>query len=121
VIKKSIIISFALIGTWTFTTAFFFSSCQGNQEKSDGEGLRHFKVSPIALDSAAGWGYRILDDTIPVIEQRFIPGVQGSTGFKTKDQALKTGVLVVSKLNKGIWPPTITTQELDSLGITYQH
>jgi len=121
VTKKSTFNRFALICAWTFTAAFFFSSCKGNKEKSGGEGPRHFRVSPIKPDSATDWGYRILEDTIPVIEQRFIPGVQGTVGFETKDQALKTGALVVSKLNKGIWPPTITMQELDSLGIVYPH
>lgn len=104
----------------TFAGSASLTSCNGNKGKgSNSEGLRNFKVSTIALDSL-GWGYRIYEDTVPVIEQKFIPGVQGTNGFKTEEQALKTGQLVVSKLERGIWPPAISEQELDSMGITYK-
>jgi hypothetical protein len=114
-------ISFAHICLLTFACLFSFSSCKGKKEKPDSEGLRNFKVTTMALDSAAGWGYRIYEDTTAVIEQKFIPGVPGKAGFKTEEQALKTGGLVVRKLQKGIWPPSISPEELDSLDITYQH
>ena len=105
-----------------FAGAAGLYSCNGSKDKSsNSEGLRNFKVTAIQLDSAAGWGYRINQDTVPVIEQKFIPGVQGKAGFKTKQEAVKTGDLVVSKLEKGIWPPSVSLEELDSLGITFQH
>lgn len=120
-IKKSNI-KIALICILTFAGAAGLYSCNKGKEKSaDSEGLRNFKVTAIPLDSAAGWGYRIYQDTIPVIEQKFIPGVQGNAGFKTEQEALKTGALVISKLEKGIWPPSVSEKELDSLGITFQH
>lgn len=119
--KKSII-KIALICILTFAGSAGLYSCNGSKDKSsNSEGLRNFKVTTILLDSAAGWGYRIYQDTIPVIEQKFIPGVQGRVGFKTEQEATKTGELVISKLGKGIWPPSVSEEELDSLGITLQH
>jgi len=119
VTKKSII-KIALICILTFAGAAFLSSCNGGKKSADSEGLRNFKVTAISLDSA-GWGYRIHQDTVPVIEQKFIPGLPGRAGFKTEKEALKTGALVVSKLEKGIWPPSVSEEELDSLGITFAH
>jgi len=119
VIKSSNIFRSALICTWAFTAAVFFSSCNGNKENASSEGLRDYKVSSIRLDST--WGYRISQDTVPVIEQKIIPGLPGNAGFNTEQEALKTGRLVVKKLNQGIFPPSVSRQELDSLGIIYQH
>lgn len=118
--KKKSSIKIALICILAFAGSAGLYSCNGGKEKSsNSEGLRNFKVSAIPLNSA-GWGYRIFEDTIPVIEQKFIPGVPGNAGFKTEQEAIKTGNLVKSKLEMGIWPPSISEQELDSLGITFK-
>jgi len=118
VIKSSKNFRSALICTWAFAAAVFLSSCDGNKKNASSEGLRAYKVSAIHLDST--WGYRISQDTVPVIEQKIIPGLPGNAGFSTEQEALKTGDLVVKKLNQGIFPPSVSRQELDSLGITYQ-
>ncbi|MCF0054898.1 DUF4907 domain-containing protein [Dyadobacter sp. CY356] len=119
--KQQSIIKIALICILTFAGSAGLYSCNGSKDKSsNSEGLRNFMVTAIPLDSA-GWGYRIYEDTIPVIEQKFIPGVPGNAGFKTEQEAIKTGGLVKSKLEKGIWPPSVSEEELDSLGINFKH
>lgn len=82
------------------------------------EGFRLLKAE--AFQRKAGWGYLILQDTTAIIEQPFLPGVPGTKSFETKELALKTASLVIYKLEHAIFPPTITLEELDSLGVNYK-
>lgn len=68
-------------------------------------------------NSVSGWGYEVLMDNRPYIHQEHIPSIPGNMGFATKEDAEKTAQLVIKKIEKGIMPPSITPQELDSLGI----
>lgn len=107
-----------IIGLLAFAAAICFVFLKGRKTDQGGEGLSRFKVETIRADS--GWGYRIRQDTTPVIEQKVIPGVPGANGFRTEQEAAKTAALVKDKLSKGIFPPTISAAELDSLGIDYK-
>ena len=64
-----------------------------------------------------GWGYQILIDGETFIIQPHIPSVQGNKGFKTEAQAKKTAEFMIHKLNNNVFPPTVSPQELDSLGV----
>ena len=66
-----------------------------------------------------GFGFEILQGTNPLIIQPHIPAIQGIKGFKTKEQASIVGNYMIYKINHGIMPPSISVQDLDSLGITY--
>ncbi|WP_229248634.1 DUF4907 domain-containing protein [Dyadobacter sandarakinus] len=94
--------------------AFAIAALFFYRTSSIGEGYGRIKVK--AYQVTEGWGYRIYDDTTLIIEQPVIPGIPGTAGFKTRQDALKTGELVQQKLSRGIFPPTITAEELDSLG-----
>jgi hypothetical protein len=63
-----------------------------------------------------GWGYNILADGKVHIKQQYIPAVPGKHGFKSEADALMVGNLVVKKITAN-QQPTITLQELDSLGL----
>ncbi len=67
-----------------------------------------------------GWAYIIKMNGKQMINQKFIPGVQGKQAFTTEDEARKVGELVKSKLENNIMPPAIRLSELDSLGVTYK-
>lgn len=111
--KKKLI---AIIGILAFAAAtYIFLSKE--DVGADGKGLRRLKVETFKFES--GWGYRILDKGTPIIEQHSIPGIPGNSGFKDEKSALKTAKLVGQKLEKGIFPPSISMSELDSLGIEY--
>ncbi len=64
-----------------------------------------------------GWGYNILNQGELYISQPHIPAVSGNKGFDTEEKANTTAAFIVIKLNKGIFPPTISPEELDSLGV----
>ncbi|MFN5911173.1 MAG: DUF4907 domain-containing protein [Bacteroidota bacterium] len=65
----------------------------------------------------SGWGYQILQDGKLAIDQKHIPVIQGYRGFSTKENAEKTANYIVDKLERGIFPPTLTIEELDSLEV----
>ncbi|WAC13192.1 DUF4907 domain-containing protein [Dyadobacter pollutisoli] len=109
----------SIIGILAFAVAayFLFSVYKKGNLSLGREGLSRFSVQTIKVPS--GWGYRIYQDTTAVIEQRFIPGAPGTQGFASQNEARKTGELVQMKLDQGIFPPSITTRDLDSLGVKY--
>jgi hypothetical protein len=69
------------------------------------------------IPTANGYGYQIYSDGKLLIEQKNIPAVQGMQYFKTDFQAKRTGDFVAEKIRKGIMPPSVTRNELDSLGV----
>src|SRR6185437_4959538 len=64
-----------------------------------------------------GWGYDIYVDSQLYVHQPHIPAFSGERGFKTEEQAIKVGGLVMQKIKDNIIPPTVSKEELDSLKI----
>lgn len=63
------------------------------------------------------WGYNILIDGNIYVHQPNIPAVSGGYGFKTEQDAQKVAELVVNKIRNNMLPPTVSVEELQSLGI----
>jgi|688.fasta_scaffold1663931_1 hypothetical protein len=68
-----------------------------------------------------GWGYRISEKGKQIIDQQSIPGIPGNQGFRTSEEAKKVAELVIEKLEKGSFPPTISEEELQKLGISWRN
>jgi hypothetical protein len=62
------------------------------------------------------WCYDIYKDGNISIHQNSIPGVAGINGFSTKEKAEKVAQLVVTKIQKGEMPPTVTQEEMKAVG-----
>lgn len=63
------------------------------------------------------FGYNILKNGKTIIHQPHLPGVAGKRGFSSEADAKLVASLAVTKINRQIFPPTITRAELDSLGV----
>jgi len=72
------------------------------------------KVQPLKTES--GWGYIITKDEKIIIKQTFIPVISENKSFKTENEALKVGNLVLQKLKDDL-SPTITKKDLFLLAI----
>jgi hypothetical protein len=68
-----------------------------------------------------GWGYRISEKGKQIIDQQTIPGIPGNQGFSSSADAQKVAELVIDKLEKGTFPPTISEEELQKLGISWRN
>jgi len=61
--------------------------------------------------------YDVLADGKTLIHQPSIPGLPGNEGFKTKLDAEKVAMLIISKIKKGEMPPSVTLDELKKLKV----
>jgi hypothetical protein len=76
-----------------------------------------FKVDSVEHNGQSGWGYDIMVNGKIHIHQPNIPSVMGNTGFSSIDKALRAGEFVIYKMKHNMLPPSVTPEELDSLGV----
>ncbi len=65
------------------------------------------------------YGYDIYLKGRLLIHQPTIPSLKGTKGFQKKEEARKVALLVIEKIRKGIMPPTITLEEMKSVGVIF--
>ncbi len=106
--------SLALLAGLLFTT-----SCNNNSndKKQAPSGDDRLPVKVIAVPSGKGWGYQVYVDDKLYIDQTNIPAVPGLQTFKSEEEALKIGNLVVSKMKDK--KRTVTIQDLKDAHITF--
>ncbi|MCL2291281.1 MAG: DUF4907 domain-containing protein [Bacteroidetes bacterium] len=63
------------------------------------------------------FGYDIYVYGTILIHQPSRPGLSGNKGFATEEDALIVTELVIKKMRNNEMPPTVTTQELQELGV----
>ena len=90
-------------------------SCEQRKVESPDDKL---PLQLTAIQTNNGWGYEVYVDNKLYIKQENIPGVSGFQYFKTKEDALKIGNLVIEKMKHGKKFPAISLEELESAGIT---
>lgn len=81
------------------------------------EDSQHSFSARIIFTDTLGWGYQIFDGPKMMINQIHIPAIQGNKGFKSRQSAQITANFVLYKLSNNIFPPTVNSKELDSLGV----
>ena len=111
-------------------SVLFLFSCENNESKelldnSQEEEIHLEKISEseseytmkVTENAEYGWGYQLYKDGKLMIDQKHIPAVQGEQIFGSKEKAEITGNFILQKIKNGEFPPTVSVQELDSLGI----
>ncbi len=88
----------------------------GKEEKTTEKGKT---VEVKTFKGPDGWGYEVLVNGKKTIHQEHIPAIQGVHPFPTEEMARATGRLMARKIRKGTMPPTVTKDELDSLGVKW--
>jgi Domain of unknown function (DUF4907) len=71
----------------------------------------------IIIASGNKYGYDIYVGNLLLIHQPSVPGFKGQGGFENKADAEKVASLVIGKLSKGVFPPSVSEEELKNLGI----
>jgi hypothetical protein len=97
------------------------SPVQSNNKVATESPVNDSRYSVFTFVQPEGWGYNISENGKQIINQQTIPGVPGNQGFKTSEEALKVAELVRSKLERGTFPPTISEEELQKLGISWRN
>jgi hypothetical protein len=72
------------------------------------------KIIPAANNT---FGYDILLHGRPLVHQPNIPGLPGNEGFTTRERAQKVAESVVKKIRGNEMPPTVTTEDLNNMGV----
>ncbi len=63
------------------------------------------------------FGYDILLYGRPLVHQPSIPGLPGNDGFTTKERAQTVAEFVVKKIRNNEIPPTVTIEDLNTMGV----
>ncbi len=72
------------------------------------------------IGTSGNFGYQIFDASGKlVINQPNIPAIQGNKGFSSEKDASTVAEFVIQKIDQGLFPPTLTVAELDSLNIVH--
>lgn len=80
--------------------------------------VKTFEVKDTLSGKSLGWGYDICIDGETRIHQPILPGVSGNQSFSSEEKAKITGEYAAKKMKNSGGLPTLTINELDSLGIT---
>jgi hypothetical protein len=72
------------------------------------------KIIPSANNT---FGYDILLYGRPLVHQPNIPGLPRNEGFTTKERAQVVAEFIVKKIRNNEMPPTVTIEELNSMGV----
>lgn len=76
----------------------------------------HYTCKTIPVEG--GWGYEIYADEQVYVRQEHIPAISGIHPFASEEDAWKVGDMAIQKIVQGIVPPTVSIEEMITIGIT---
>lgn len=104
------------------SSAFCYSQSAGPQPDDSSPGTSRIDSTQkiffqIIQVRGQTYGYDIFINGRMFVHQTSIPCYPGMDGFRKKNDAEKVAQLVISKIRKGVMPPTVTKPELETLGV----
>ena len=87
------------------------------EEKIEVENVKKSPYEVKTVQNSLGWGYEVWKDGALIINQTHIPAIQGLRAFVSQEQAQKAADIIKNKLDQGVFPPTISIDELRSIGV----
>jgi hypothetical protein len=112
--KKKIL---TILGVLVLFTLAYFLYQNFHKEKEVVNPYINSSTTSEIFETENGFGYKIFIDGNLYVEQPTIPAVSGNKSFDTEIKAQKTADFAIGKIRSGIIPPTISVDELKSLGI----
>lgn len=103
-----LLVFWALFGRNIFSGLYSVNTSTQSEEAIE---IKTYKVE-------VGWGYDIYANGSLLIHQTSIPTLPGNDGFENEADAQKAAEIVVGKIKNNIMPPSLSEDELKSLGIT---
>ncbi|MEI6694498.1 MAG: DUF4907 domain-containing protein [Bacteroidota bacterium] len=102
------------LGFFCITTIIILNSCNQAANQLTSAKKDVYMIKLLKMDSS-GWCYDIYKNDKITIHQPNIPAVDGNFAFKSKEDAIKTAALVVEKLKKNIFPPSLSLEEVKTV------
>jgi hypothetical protein len=110
-----------------FVTALLLVSCSQSEDETLKSGEKEVAETTVKQDLNAwsmkvirveerGWGYQLFQGSNLKINQRNIPAVSGLHYFTSEQKATIAANFALQKIEAGAFPPTVSPEELDSLG-----
>ncbi len=87
------------------------------EEDDDNSSGVEGRIETTLFQVDGGWGYDVFVGGKRFIHQPNIPAIEGNIPFNNEADANKVAELVAKKIGMNIIPPTVSYQELDSLGV----
>lgn len=78
-----------------------------------------YDVEVFRAPGGHGFGYRIRRGNRGVIRQPHVPGLPGLHGFESSADARDVARFVVDRIRSGHMPPSVSREDLDSLGVSW--
>lgn len=79
--------------------------------------VRLAKIETSVFKTESGWGYEIIIDNKIYIHQSYMPAINGTRSFASREDADKVAKYVAARMQKELKLPSLTYAELDSLNV----
>jgi hypothetical protein len=113
-----IVLSMVLIVACHTGTSLYKDTSATQEAKQKEKPYANAEITTKIIPSANNtFGYDILLFGKPLVHQPSMPGLPGNEGFTTQEKAQTVADFVVKKIRNNEMPPTVTMEDLNTMGV----